>query len=288
VVFLRPQFVARLAGFVFCGEFFMSTEQDERNEFSAVFGEEPAPVAASDEPDPIEETEVVVEETQPEPEAEPVEEEVTEPEPKPSLEDELRQLREQVTSLQAMPDHIRRLDGRYGELHRAQQQMQQTKVQLSPDKFKKLSESFPELAEALASDLSDAFAPAPSAPAPSFDPNQFESAVNSRVSEALNRQEQKFNLTMKHPDWKETANSDGFRQWVSAQPGEIQNALANSWDADFISQQMSAYKQASAPPAPKVSAKAKVIQAAVTPAGSRSSMPATDSEASAFLRAAGG
>ena len=166
--------------------------------------------------------------------------------------------------------------------------MQQTKVQLSPDKFKKLSEAFPELAEALASDLSEAFAP-PAAPVPQFDPAQFEDTVNSRVADALHRQEQKFNLTMRHPDWKETTSGDGFRQWASTQPVEVQNALANSWDADFISQQISAYKQTIKPAeSPKVSAKSKVIQAAVTPAGSRSAMPATDSEADAFLRAARG
>lgn len=266
----------------------MNPEQDEQSGLSAVFGEEPAPVAAS-EPEEVEPPEEVVEESQPEPEPqESVAEEVTEPEPKPSIEDELRQLREKVSHLEAVPDHIRRLDGRYGELHRAQQQMQQTKVQLSPDKFKKLSESFPELADALASDLSEAFAP-PAAPVPQFDPAQFEDTVNSRVADALHRQEQKFNLTMRHPDWKETTSGDGFRQWASTQPAEIQHALANSWDADFISQQISAFKQTIKPvESPKVSAKSKVIQAAVTPAGSRTAMPATDSEADAFLRAARG
>lgn len=273
----------------------MNPELDEQAGLSAVFGEEPAPVAAS-EPEEVEQPDEVVEESQPEPEqaeqAEPeaVEDQVTEPEPKLSLEDELRQLREQVLTLTGIPDHIRRLDGRYGELHRAQQQMQQTKVQLSPDKFKKLQETFPELAEALASDLSEVFAPAQAAPAAQqFDPGQFENTVNSRVAEALNRQEQKFNLTLKHPDWKETTAGEGFTKWAATQPAEIQNALANSWDADFISQQITAYKQSIKPvESPKVSAKTKVIQAAVTPAGSRSAMPATDSEADAFLRAARG
>lgn len=272
----------------------MNTEQDEQSGLSAVFGEEPAPVAAS-EPEEIEPADEVVEESQPEPEApEPAADEVTEPEPeaKPSLEDELRQLRDQVTNLSALPDHIRRLDGRYGELHRAQQQLQQTKVQLSPDKFKKLSESFPELAEALASDLSEAFSPAQPTPAasPQIDPNQFEQVVNQRVSQAtegLNRQVQVLNLSIQHKDWREVSASQGFQQWAAKQPAEVRNALANSWDVDFISQQLSAYKQASKPD-PKASAKNKVIQAAVTPAGNRSAMPATDSEADAFLRYSSG
>lgn len=266
----------------------MNPELDEQAGMSAVFGEEPAPVAASEEPEQIEQTEAQpenVEET-------PVEAEVTEPEYVKA--DEYRALQERLERLEAVPDQIRRLDGRYGELHRAQQQMQTPKVQLSPEKFKRLSENFPELAEALAGDLSEALSPQQAAPvSPQFDPSQFEQVVNQRVSQAtegLNRQIQVLNLATRHNDWREVSASEGFQQWASKQPDDVRNALANSWDADFIAQQLSAYKSTIKQTAelPAVSAKTKIIQAAVKPVGSRSAMPATDSEADAFLRAARG
>lgn len=250
----------------------MDMEQDEQAGFGDVF-DEPAPVAASEEP-------------QAEPEI------VETPEPQPAISaEEFRALSERFDALGSIPDELRKVQGKYGELHRTMQQLQQPRgFQLDADKFTRLKANYPEITVDLVSDLNEALQVAGGNQA--FDPAQFEEVISSRVTQAtdgLNKQVQALSLSLVHNDWKQVAASPEFQQWKSALPADQQHQLDNTWDADYLAEKISAYKATTKPAeVVKPSAKTKVIQAAVTPAGSRAITPATDSEADAFRRATSG
>lgn len=257
----------------------MSIEQDEQSGFGNVF---------SDEPVAIEEIETASEETQVEPEVvEEAPEVVEEVAPEPDVRDELRALAERFNSV---PDEIRKVQGKYGELHRTLQELRQPQgVKIDAEKFREAMTDYPEIADQIAAGLSASLI-AQASPQQAFDPAQFDELLSSRVSQAtavMNQKVQMLTLALEHKDWKQVASSPDFQKWKSALPADEQHQLDNSWDAEYLSEKISAYK-ATIPVNAQKATKAKVIQAAVTPAGSRASMPATDSEADAFRRATSG
>jgi len=261
----------------------MNLEQEEMSGFDGAFSDSPVtPVEPPVESAPVEteESPAVVE---PEVASEP---EVAAPEI------DVRALADRISHL---PDEIRRVHGKYGELHREIQSLQQNSRRINPDdivadRFKRISVDYPDLAELLAEDLKGLFAGVSSdSPEEPKQPVDVEQIVLSRT-EPLTKQIQVLQLSLEHADWKHVARSPEFQQWKSALPMDEQDRLDNSWDAAYLSEKLSAYKATIKPKeevSPKASEKNKVIQAAVTPVGSKASAPATDSELDAFLRATG-
>ena len=253
----------------------MDIEQEEQSGFGEVFSDEPASVAALEEEQV---TEPVVEAP-----------EVVEPLPAISAE-EFRALSERFNALGSVPEELRKVQGKYGELHRSMQQLQQPRgFQLDADKFTRLKANYPEITNDLVSDLNEALQVVGGNQA--FDPAQFEEVISSRVTQAtdgLSKQVQTLSLSLAHSDWKQVAASPEFQTWKSALPADQQNQLDSSWDAEFLADKITEFKATATKPAAAPSAKTKVIQAAVTPAGSRSAQPAIDSEADAFRRATSG
>jgi hypothetical protein len=266
----------------------MSDTQDELAGFLSASSDEPVPElipeTASEEP------EVEIEpEAEPETEPEVAEDAPAEEQPAPEYitKAEYDALQSQLAQLQAQSqEEIRRIHGKYGELHRELQQ-RPSGVKLSKEKLKRTYEQYPEIAELLAEDFSDVEVGG------GIDESRLQQLVDQRLqqqAQPINQQMEMLKLTVAHPDWRNVASSQEWNAYVSSLPAEEQQAMANTWDSEYLSRVFTNFKSSQqqakeTPVAPKASAKSKVIQAAVTPQGSKAPMPATNSELDAFLKA---
>lgn len=258
-----------------------------------------APVEIQPEP---EVAEVKPAEAEPAP-AEPVREEVVPGYTK----DELSAALAMLPKLQKALDST---NGTYGKrLDEQQRTIEELRTQraaavnkMTPDSLKRLSKEFPELASLLAEDLSEVM----STSAGSVDNSQIEQ-VNSKVSDlekrlaekeqaeqARERERAKKALTKAHPDWNKVAlytvnngiaywNNPQFGEWVGKQPAEVQSRLLNEVDADYLSEQLTAFKDSIKP---RAVSKQKVIEDAVFPqGGGRQKAAAPEDEEEAAFRA---
>lgn len=180
-------------------------------------------------------------------------------------EEEIKEKLELVAKLQKSIDVT---NGTYGsQLHSLKQRIEeltsnrQQKVEgvvtkISPDRFSRLKQEYPELSELLAEDLSELLG-ASSQP----DLTQFESMVQQRLDEE--RQERAKELQAKelrllkreHPDFNEVAgyganqqgiiqwNNPAFGNWVASQPQDIQDKVINGDDAFELADIISDYKR---------------------------------------------
>ena len=169
--------------------------------------------------------------------------------------------------------------GRYGELNRTLQQMQQrtsTGVKFDAAKFKRLGADFPEIAAMLAEDLSESFQGSVQA-APVFNPEEIEQKVSGRVAEEVQKiavKAEMRELARRHADWKEVINTKEFVEWGKTLPPQELAELGASVDADYISprlDQFKAYREKVTAVAQKKQSGAKRLEAAITPQGSASS-----------------
>lgn len=198
-------------------------------------------------------------------------------------EDELKEALGQIPALRKSLDTT---NGTYGArlaeqqkvIEELRQSRQQTVGKLTSDKLSRLSQEFPEIAEMLAEDLSDYIGTGGSA---SFDPDQINEVVSARVNEVearIIKKEQELELrtlNRQHRDWREVAsytnhengqiswNNPQFGSFVNTLPVEEQTKLRTEWDADFIAEKISAFKETIKP---KV-VKKQQIEAAVLPRG---------------------
>lgn len=168
-----------------------------------------------------------------------------------------------------------RVFGKFGEVQRTIQQMQQQgsggqRMKITVDKLKRLSEFDPEFAEAIAEDLSDILTGGTNAPGETqIDPAQVEQAFEQRVSQATSELAQQFEaklLTMKHPDWQQTAASEDFQVWKSTLDPQDQQTLTSTWDATFIANKLDEFK-AWKGRSNKQQSNRRRLEQAVTPSG---------------------
>jgi hypothetical protein len=196
-------------------------------------------------------------------------------------EEEVREALSQIGKLQKSLDTV---NGTYGSRLDNQQkvidelrQRGSTVGGLTTDKLTRLSKEFPEIAEMLASDLSEYVT---QGAAPQFDPEIIERSVSTKmqlVEERIAAKERELELralTRAHRDWRDVAafeqSADGsiawknqaFGKWVDSQPAEVKTQLLNSNDADYLSDRLTEFKAIK----PKVANK-EVIEAAVRPRG---------------------
>lgn len=240
----------------------------------------------------------------PAPVVEDVVEEVVEPVRKEVIagytEDELKEALSQIGKIQKSLDtangtYGQKLDTQQKAIDELRQQRQQTVGGLTTDKLTRLSKEFPEIAEMLASDLSEYITQG----AASFDPSIVEQSVSTKmqlVEERIAKKEQELEiraLTRAHRDWREVASFEqtdtgvawknpAFGKWVDGQPAEVKSQLLNSNDADYLSDRLTEFKAAIKP---KVVNK-EVIEAAVRPRGLQGkSAPDTELDEEAAYRA---
>lgn len=181
-----------------------------------------------------------------------------------------------------------RLFGKFGEVQReikrieqlAQQQYANNSsvaAELSPEMFSNISQEFGEdIAVAMARDLSQIQL----VQQQSISEAQLNHLVSQRT-EALRDEFETKIVQMQHPDWQQIAVSDDFKGWVSQLPADVQDKLNSSWNSDFISKALTAYKkdvelhqknlrEAEQKRSNAQKAKDNRLQAAVMPRGSRS------------------
>ena len=218
-------------------------------------------------------------------------------------EEEIRAAMEMIPKLQKTIDTT---NGTFGSRLAEQQQLitqlqaqRQAVGSLSPEKLTRLSKEYPELAEIIASDLSEFIGQnGGQQQVIALDPEQQARITNEIVAQRLLEKERNDELKAlgkKHADWKETASftldesnnsinwkNPKFGEWVKQQPAEVANRITGVWDADFVAEQLDKFKEAIKPKAVP-----KEIQDAVLPKGTRRQATSTSdlSEEEAAYRA---
>ncbi|UOF76807.1 hypothetical protein [Caudoviricetes sp.] len=211
-------------------------------------------------------------------------------------EDQIKSLLEKAGQVDAIRHSHQKLAGQYGS---ALQQIQRLDAaiksgagapQFSKEKLKKLSESFPELAEILADDLAGIFGAQktetadPKGPTP--DPLK---EVSDQFSRQMAQKEETYQrkiLTIMHPNWLEMVHEPEFSAFTSKLSQSEQELLNSGWDAEQIGAILTRYKQSkSTSQQSTVSSTPKKdrLSAAVVPkSGARA--PSGDTEEDAFTK----
>lgn len=265
----------------------------EADQLSAGFNDEPIKEAPQE----------TVEEAQPEPEVK--QEEVVEeakPETVSITSDQWEALQARLAEIDSIKaETARRVDqalGKYGELNRTLQQMQQKPaggVDMSRVKFERLAADYPEFAKLIQEDLVSSFVPVQEKAA-TLDPAELEQRFQSKLNEEIEKLALKSeirDLTRRHRDWETVVRSNEFQQWGASLPSDKWEALRSSNDADAISDGLDEYKAhiaalqaaqtAAAKPTEQKRSASKRLEAAITPTGTASS-PVTLSERDLFLQ----
>lgn len=106
--------------------------------------------------------------------------------------------------------------------------------------------------------------------------------INARFEAVKQDYETKL-LTLQHKDWREIAKSPDFAEWALKQDAETQDKLANSWDALFISEKLTEFKNAKSNVV-KLDKKTNAarLEDAITPESKGAVKPRVESEDDAF------
>lgn len=205
--------------------------------------------------------------------------------------DELAELKQQSKSIPTMQKAIDSTNGTYGkklslidsaiEQLKSRQPATASLAKLTPQSLKRLSEHYPELAEAFAQDLNEIG----TLGGQEVDVAKYEQMIDDRVNKAVADVERKVELKLaakhlaeKHPDYKDIAmwkqdevtnvitfKDMKFGNWLSQQSKEIQSIVLNSDDADELSGVLDSYKSTFAKPI-KVESKS-VLEKSLQPKG---------------------
>lgn len=203
-------------------------------------------------------------------------------------EEQVKALLLKAGEVDTLAERIEKSFGKFGELNRTIQQLQQQRSggQLSAASLKRLSEEFPEMAEMLASDLNEALSGTGGAGQPAFDPDQFDQVLSARVADikiGLEREMEKRLLKREHRDWETVVTSDDFKLWrANVLPAEESERLGNSWDSEFIADKLTEFKAWKGKAAASKENKQKRLEAAVTPRGDAGGPPTLNDD-EAFL-----
>lgn len=163
-------------------------------------------------------------------------------------EDQIKVLLAKASEVDSLKEELTttrdKLFGRFGELNRTIQQLQDAKPDQQPaataagtritaDKLKRLSEEYPEIAEILAEDLSDVL----SAPAPQ-EPVDIDARLKSHadeVSHTVNERLADQMMTYLRRDWREVIASPEFALYRSQEmKPEDGEQFDTSWDPFYI------------------------------------------------------
>lgn len=219
-------------------------QADEQAGFDASFTNE-----ARDDKSPA----VVEEQAQPEVQAEQEGQPAVEAEPKkeePAVSaEQLAAMLEKMPKIEELEtmtaQELRKVHGKFGEINRALQELQKS-VQdrktgnISEAKFTRLAEEYPELAQLLSEDLKEIGLSAGGAQA--VDPQAVEEKV-AAVREDMAKQMQHNLLLIQHKDYPDVVASSDFKAWMGTLPPEEQEELNASWDAVYLGEKISAFKE---------------------------------------------
>lgn len=158
------------------------------------------------------------------------------------------------------------------------QQPQATALHLDASKFTRLQEQFPELADMLSQDLSDALKG--HGGGGSADSQAMERMVDERLDRTSKGYETKL-LSVMHPDWRKVAQAPEFQAWTAQQAPDVQQVVRDGWDAIAVGEALSAYKQWNNKAVQAKQSRQSRLESGMTPRGNTQMAPAM-SEADAF------
>lgn len=202
----------------------------------------------------------------PEPEAQPAE---------PMFGDmTLTQVRAAVEALPKLEAALKaqeRLNGTVGNL---KQQLEAYRAQpkaaptaLTSESFKRLKADYPDLAEMLASDMSEITLGASQSDPDELARYKAELAEANQRTELQGRKTTAQIIKIMHPDYEQQTATPEFRGYVQALSDEDRNALANSWDVEEIDKHLRAFKEQKTAAEKQAQQKVVKLSKAVTPQG---------------------
>lgn len=201
-------------------------------------------------------------------------------------EEQFSELMAKVSQFEDGKRQIDTLAGHIGGVKQVVESLKQQRKSLSAGQLKRVAAGFPELAEALQSDLSEMGG---------VDPvdidKRVESIVESRVAAKAIEFETKL-LRFYHRDWDQVVVSNDFLAWKNQLPEAERTKLDNSNDGQYIADKLTEFKAAKAAQdkaAADAAAKAKSsnsrqqrLEAAVPPRGTGAHAPSRSGVPSDF------
>lgn len=261
---------------------------DELAAFQASFSGAEVPVIA--------EKEAPKQEEQPkeEPKEEVKEEEAAPPAPSPVpalTSEEIADLRAAASRVSELDSNLRKANGRIGALNDLLQQQQAKKeaegkpAALTSVEMKRLRDEYPELADAISTDISEMLANLKQAETQQ-DPDAITSIVKAEVAKEreLLRQEA---LAHRHPDWQDLRDTPTpeYQAWMASLPNDERTKYMESESPYYVADQLDKFK-AWRDKAAQAKLKSKErIEDAVAPTGGRASRSSTISEEEAMRQA---
>lgn len=195
------------------------------------------------------------------------------------------EIKEMFAAVEALKQRESKIFGSMGALKQSvdsirNQQTTSAPVKFTPDKLKRLSKEFPEIAQMLAEDLSEALPSSGPSATVNFD-EMVEQKVQTRLSEASRALETRL-LSMQHRDWQQVVQSSEFTGWKETLPEEVKSELDNSWDATFIGEKISEFKEWKTKSTQVKQTNQQRLAAAVVPTRGTAAVKPAPSETDAF------
>jgi len=157
-------------------------------------------------------------------------------------EDQFNDLMAKVSQIDEGRRQIDTLSGHLGGMKQVVEGLKQQRKSLSAGQLKRVAAEFPELAEALQSDLSELGGA-------SVDPveidKRVESVVETRVAAKAIEFETKL-LRFYHRDWEAVVASNDFTAWKNQLPEAERTKLNTSNDGEYIADKLTEFKAAKA------------------------------------------
>lgn len=215
---------------------------------------------------------------EPKPEPEP------EPEPEAKLfagftEEQIKDMAAKAAQVDRLLEQQNKLFGTVGNL---KQQIEKAREQasapratpVSKDALKRLSSDFPELADAIAEDLSSLSLGGAASP-------DVSESIKAQIEQIKRDSETKL-LTLAHRDWRDVVKSQEFSAWTQTLDESARAELAESWDSEVIGGRISEFKAFREKQKTTQEVKTKRLEQAIQPK-SGGSVKAPQSEDDAFV-----
>jgi chromosome segregation ATPase len=256
--------------------------------FSAGFANE-APAAPAPEKEPAK---VEAEKSEPETKEETAPEKIEAPAPLTA--DEIAALRAAAAELPTLKaqlrdasGHIGGLKSRLGELSdelktaREQKKDEGKAPVLTAVELKRMKAEYPELAESLTADITEALSTLKREPTTS--PEDITKLVSERVAEARH-EDRKQALAEEHPDWEDLKKGEELWKWVATLTPEAATAFKNSSNPIYVAKQLTTFKEWRDKESKAKTASKERLEANLTPQGANRPGKSTMSDEEAMLK----
>jgi hypothetical protein len=184
---------------------------------------------------------------------------------------EIKKLLDDLPNNQAATQkQIEKIHGKLGELNRTLSQMQTGgKLKVNASKLTRIAENFDsDFAQSLAEDLSEALEGAGNGSG--VDVDTLKEALRTEMATEFDKKMQVSLLKIQHRDYAEIYGSDEFAQWKQTLPADELNELETTWDAAFISDKLTEFKQHKATQNNTTERNNERLARAITPSGTKS------------------